>query len=114
MRDGASRACHSCGEKWEKSANFFRARLPPILGDLESLKVLGMSRLRAVALFKLLTPFRSGVSGCHGPYGQPFFPLDGILWDLIENPNSPRKPFVELRNVRVQHVDLLVENVVDG
>jgi len=69
----ASRARHSCGGKWEKPANLFRARLAPILGDLESLKVLSVNRPRTVMLYKLLTPFLSGVRAARGPAANHFF-----------------------------------------
>src|ERR1700741_4222680 len=93
------------GEKWKEFANFFFAGLAPVFRNFKSLGMLNSRRFRAIALLQSFTPLRLQFPGSQRPRRQPFLSLGRIFWNLLELPLGPWQPLVELRHVRVQHID---------
>src|ERR1700731_1304685 len=112
MRDVAN-SKSPLGKKRKEFANLFFAGLASVLRDFKSLGVLNARRLRAIALLQSVSPLRLQFSRSQRSRRQPLLPLGRVFWHLLELPLGPWQPLVELRNMRVQHIDLFLEHIVN-
>ena len=103
-------------EEWEELFQLFERWLGAVLRDLKRFRLLDPAPpLRPVQLDQQLS---IGLAGCGrskpSGLGKPIAPLRRVTWHRVENTHVIRKPFVHLRLVAVVHVDLLLDDVIDG
>ena len=98
-------------EEWKELANFILVGLPPVFGDFKCFGVHDMRSVAAIPLLERLAPFRR--LALRTATGEPLLPLRRIFWDLVQLSVVPGQPFIKLRYVGVEHIDLLAVHIVD-
>ena len=86
---------------------------PSIFADLKSFGMPDLAALSAPYHFSSAARM-AGVTSRFGVVGQPVLAGRRILGHLIQLAIHPGQPFVDLRDVRVERIDFLVEHVVDA